>query len=115
MTNVLWITIATTIATLLTSWSQFWLKERAEKKRALAAAKPETNQPNPASTGIKPRSFIRRNKLIVAILMLVTNSMLVLALSLYDHSIPFNFTSAQLLLYSIISTVLVHLLLFRTR
>lgn len=113
MTAAIWIAIATAIATLVTSWTQFWLKERSEKNKALAAAKPDTNQPKPVRTGSTPRSFIRENKLMAAILFLALNSALLLGVSILANRIPLTIITTALLVYVVTLVVLVVIHLFR--
>jgi hypothetical protein len=47
MNTTAWIAIAAIIIASINTWGPFWLKERSEKKKALASAKPATNQPKP--------------------------------------------------------------------
>ena len=51
MTAAHWIAIAAIITPLITSWAQYILKERSEKRRTLTAATPATPQPKPVKSG----------------------------------------------------------------
>lgn len=112
MNTMAWIAIAAMIVASINSWLQFWLKQRSEKNKALADAKPATNQPKPVET----RPFIRRNILLIVVtLWLVTNVAVLLAGSLYGRIIQFNAVSLALLVFSVMSVVSATILLFRTK
>jgi hypothetical protein len=59
MTPTHWIAIAAIVMPLITSWTQFLLKERASMKAALATASPAMNQPNALKRGSLKHPVVR--------------------------------------------------------
>jgi|GEM_PF-3243592 len=112
MNAAAWIAIAATITTLSTSWGQFWLKKRNEKKKALAAASPATNQPNHA--GSRPVSgflFFGRHKWIIHIVAWLVSALFFhVTVSLFLGIIPLNVTSVLVVLYATGLAVLVNII-----
>lgn len=112
MNTAAWIAIAATITTLSTSWGQFWLKKRNEKRRALAAANTTTNQPNHVRT--RPVSgllFFGRHKWIIHIAdWLVSALFFHVTVALFLGIIPLNVTSVLVVLYATGLAVLVNLI-----
>jgi hypothetical protein len=122
MNTPIWIAIATTIATLITSWSQFWLKERSEKKRALAAENPATNQPNMAKPEGNARLRRSRSVLVSRIWLGASYfganwlSLLVILYTSPDlfNGSPLTFRSVLMLLVSVFALFSSNMLLWRS-
>jgi hypothetical protein len=116
MTATAWIAIAATVATLITSWLQFWLKHRSEAKKALDQANPATNQPKadkrPSVTLI---GSLKQNPLNFLVLWLIMSVTLTIILTLVGRILPLNFTTGLLVTYSFSATVLLLVMLFRSK
>lgn len=69
MSTMAWIAIAAIIVASINSWLQFWLKERSDKNKALANARPATNQPKADSqdADTKLDDSLRRLRLTVLV------------------------------------------------
>jgi hypothetical protein len=122
MSPAIWIAIATTIATLATSWSQFWLKERAEKKRALATAKPETNQPkavkgrdNTARLGVFFAEKFKRYWLLYSAQFFVNATTILIGLTMYRETLPINSNTVAMFVFSSIGTILLAVAVWRAK
>src|SRR5688572_23619341 len=110
MSATIWIAIAAIIVPSINSWAQFWLKERSEKKKALATANPATNQPNiTIPRGTSELAFFHRNRRILAITDWVANSLAVyLIMSVLLRTLPLNFPSVVSSLVALVLAILVN-------
>lgn len=113
MNAAAWIAIAAIIATLMTSWSQFWLKERNEKKRALATANPATNQPS-ALTKRAPNSLrAKQHWRLIAFTDWLSNTLfLYMLISLLSGTLAFSLTSCLAVICSFALAVTIKAVLF---
>jgi hypothetical protein len=112
MNTMAWIAIAAIIVASINSWLQFLLKERSEKKKALATANPATNQPSITDADRKALLLIFKPKrwlLYLAEFAAGTAAMQIL-LSLWLGLIPTNLSSGLALFWASCAVVLIYII-----
>jgi hypothetical protein len=122
MNTAAWIAIAAIIIPSINSWAQFWLKERSEKKKALDAAKPATNQPTADthefsfSNAVRfALEGVRKNPLIHLAQFFVNTVTVLVGLTMYRGEIPTNTNTVGLLVYALVASTLMSILVWRAK
>jgi hypothetical protein len=116
MSNPIWIAIAAIIVPFITSWSQFLLKERSEKKRALAAANPATNQPKALMREDKTViSEIRRHPLMFVTQWLATTVIAQILIAFRYGQIQIGVTTICLFAYALALAILLYIIAWRQK